>query len=177
MIRHAKTYLGGGSYGTYGGYDITLLELATAVPAAYGSPACLPTPSFRDNAIKATLAGYGQFYRRDMSDEDKQRCQTDEYGRNKFHMCRDLGRGEAVCHMDKPPPRNRACAAFFAATKMKYPEEYEEVQLVDEGSGNSTFCFADASPKAQSRGWCETDENYYGYKEVSNEISFLKSRS
>ena len=128
--------------------------------------ACLPTPSFRDNAIKATLAGYGQFYRRDMSDEDKQRCQTDEYGRNKFHMCRDLGRGEAVCHMDKPPPRNRACAAFFAATKMKYPEEYEEVQLVDEGSGNSTFCFADASPKAQSRGWCETDENYYGYKEV-----------
>ena len=27
IIRHEKSYRGGGSYGTYGGYDITLLHL------------------------------------------------------------------------------------------------------------------------------------------------------
>jgi hypothetical protein len=114
--------------------------------------------------MQVSLAGYGQFYRRDMGEEDKQRCETDEYGRNKFHMCRDLGRGEQVCHADRPPPRSPACAAFFAATGIAYPEEYEEIQLVDEATGKGSFCFATASPLANSKGWCETDENYYGYQ-------------
>ena len=49
VVRHAQTYLGGGTYGKFGGYDITLLELDTVVPPAYGTPACLPTASFKEH--------------------------------------------------------------------------------------------------------------------------------
>jgi hypothetical protein len=55
VIRHAQTYLGGGNYGTFGGYDITLLELAAPVPPAYGRPACLPTTTFQDQCCQIAV--------------------------------------------------------------------------------------------------------------------------
>ena len=166
VVRHAQTYLGGGTYGKFGGYDITLLELDTVVPPAYGTPACLPTASFKDTHIKAHLAGYGQFYRRDKNNDNKQKCQTDEYGRNKYHMCRDPGSGDEICHLDRPAPQTPACQAFANETHQPYPEEYEEIQLVDEKGSDIDFCFDAASPKKQSRGWCETNETYYSYEMV-----------
>ncbi len=160
---------GGGSYGTFGGYDITLIELTAAVPPTFGKPACLPTVSFKDTLIKANLAGYGQFYRRDMSGEDVQKCLTDQYGRNKYHPCAESGTGETVCHTKTPPPQAPACQAFFNQTALAYPEEYEEIQLVDKKGATVAFCFDKASPVPKSRGWCKTDANYYNFKEVQEE--------
>jgi hypothetical protein len=163
VIRSANSYKGGGTYAPFGGYDITLIELTGAVPPKYGRPACLPTPSFKDTAIKADLAGYGQFYRRNMNSEDQQKCQTDEFGRNKFHLCSKDGTGDKICHMDKPAPRTAACSAFFNQTAIPYPEEYEEIQLVDAAGKTVSFCFNTVSPLKSSRGWCETDMNHYGF--------------
>jgi hypothetical protein len=162
-------FQGGGSYGTFGGYDITLIELTAAVPPTFGKPACLPTVSFKDTLIKANLAGYGQFYRRDMSGEDVQKCLTDQYGRNKYHPCAESGTGETVCHTKTPPPQAAACQAFFNQTALAYPEEYEEIQLVDGKGATIAFCFDKASPVPKSRGWCKTDANYYNFKEVEEE--------
>ncbi len=47
---------GGGNYGTFGGYDITLVKLEQPVPPQFGTPACLPTPSF-DDLKTSSLAG------------------------------------------------------------------------------------------------------------------------
>ncbi len=162
-------FQGGGSYGTFGGYDITLIELTAAVPPTFGKPACLPTVSFKDTLIKANLAGYGQFYRRDMSGEDVQKCLTDQYGRNKYHPCAESGTGETVCHTKTPPPQAPACQAFFNQTALAYPEEYEEIQLVDKKGETIAFCFDKVSPVPKSRGWCKTDANYYNFKEVAEE--------
>ena len=166
VIRSAKAYQGGGSYGTFGGYDITLIELTEAVPQTYGKPACLPTVSFKDTYIKADLAGYGQFYRRDMSGDEVQICLTDQYGRNKYHPCAASGNGDKVCHTKQPPPQTAACQAFFNQTAIRYPEEYEEIQLVDKAGATISFCFDTTSPVPTSKGWCETDANYYNFKEV-----------
>jgi hypothetical protein len=54
LVRHAYSYLGGATYGTFGGYDISLAKFRAAVPRAMGQPACLPTPSFRDEGVKAS---------------------------------------------------------------------------------------------------------------------------
>ena len=93
LIRHPHSYKGGATYGTYGGYDISLVEFVSAVPPDAGSPVCLPTPSFRDEGVKVSLAGYGLYYRRDGG---KLICQTDNYGMNKFHMCAVAGNGPQV---------------------------------------------------------------------------------
>ena len=119
----------------------------------------------KDSSIKANLAGYGQYYRRDMSGDNVQRCETDEYGRNKYHMCAKSGTGEQVCHTDTPAPRTPACQAFFNQTGLAYPEEFEEIQLVGESGATVDFCYGSASPVPKSRGWCETNQSYYGFKE------------
>jgi hypothetical protein len=78
-------------------------------------------------------------------------------------MCRDAGSGEEICHLDRPAPQDARCQEFFNTTLPTYPEEYEEIQLVSENGTESVFCFSSASPRKQSRGWCETNETYYGF--------------
>jgi hypothetical protein len=53
LVRHPYSYRGGATYGTFGGYDISLAKFRSAVPRAMGQPACLPTPSFTDEGVKA----------------------------------------------------------------------------------------------------------------------------
>jgi len=161
MIRHPKSYKGGATYGKYGGYDISLVEFKSSVPKEYGAPACLPTPSFKDEGVKVNLAGYGLYYRKQ---EDKLICQTDNYGKNKYHMCAEAGDGPNVCKTSKPPT-TPICDSFFNFTNHTYPEEYEEIQLVDE-AGSSSFCFTPSSPKAGSKGWCPVSVSHYGFKRV-----------
>ena len=69
-----------------------------------------------------------------------------------------------MCHTG-PPPLSADCQQFFNVTRLKYPEEYEELQVVDKG-GKSFFCFNAASPKPSSRGWCETAISFYEFKAV-----------
>ena len=74
IIRHAHSYPGGG-YGSYGGYDISLLELQNRITAF--KTICLPRRSFDDIMTPSSLAGYGRYLRGGNT------CQTNEFGRFK----------------------------------------------------------------------------------------------
>ena len=74
-LRHAHSYRGGASYGTYGGYDISLLELET--PLSGVKLACVPKLEF-DDIIPGKLAGYGKYHR-----DKGQTCQTNK-GKGSF---------------------------------------------------------------------------------------------
>ena len=69
-LRHAHSYRGGASYGTFGGYDISLLELET--PLSGVTLACVPKLEF-DDIITGKLAGYGKYQR-----DKGQTCQTNK---------------------------------------------------------------------------------------------------
>ena len=159
LIRNPETYVGDGSYGIFGGYDITLVEFESAVPTKYGSPACLPMVSLKDDGMKANLAGYGTYYR---MRNGKPLCLTDEFGRNKFHLCDKLGDGSKVCSTS-PPPQAKACKHFLKKKSTKFTDQYEEAQLVDK-KGMNEFCYHSKSSRPGSKGWCNTTENYYGLK-------------
>ena len=74
IIRHAHTYRSY-RYGSYGGYDISLLELET--PITGFRFICLPRLSFDDITPGGSLAGYGAYLR------PKETCQTNEFGKSK----------------------------------------------------------------------------------------------
>jgi len=156
VIRHEKSYRGGGSYGTYGGYDITLLHLAKEAKAQCETcpkpkNACLPRKSFKDSGIGtvyntggATLAGYGKFMRR--------ACQTDEYGESKYHYCSD-----PKCETESPPPVPKVCKNFFdnKKTPNSIPEDLTEIVVTDKTGHN--YCTRLESPKSGSKGWCHVN--------------------
>ena len=75
IIRHAHTYRSYG-YASYGGYDISLLELET--PIRGFKFICLPRLSFDDISPGGTLAGYGLYLR-----NQGETCQTNEFGQFK----------------------------------------------------------------------------------------------
>jgi hypothetical protein len=96
--------------------------------------------------------------------EDKKTlCQTDQYGRNKFHMCAKSGSSDNICKKD-PPPVSSQCSKFFETVNKTVPEDYEEIKIVDVDSKKESFCFPSRSPNPQSSGWCETDRNFYEFK-------------
>ena len=120
-------YQGGSDYGEYGGYDLALMELAH--PVHTFQPACLPSPKFNDYA-DSKLAGYGKYFRRKrLSHEDV--CQTNQYGRMKFHYC------NSTCVTFKAPPSSSTCRAFFIGHEI--PEDKEEVMIIKEN--RPEFCF------------------------------------
>ena len=81
-IRHGHSYRGGGFYGEFGGYDITLITLATPLS---GQRACLPRLQFEDEGHdRGKLAGYGMYTRK------KNKCLTNQYGKMKYHYCKDV---------------------------------------------------------------------------------------
>jgi len=154
FIRHAQSYRGGGNYGTYGGYDITLLHLAEDAEAECSScpkpePACLPRRSFIDAGLGsfygkrgASIAGYGKYVRK--------ACQTDEYGKSKYHYC-----ASKEC-LTTTPPIPEECKEFFAnaATPDNVPSGLTETVVTDLKTGEDYYCTRSESPKAGSKGWC-----------------------
>ena len=77
IIQPRGAYYQGGTYGTYGGYDIILGRLESPAPAMFAS-ACIPAPSYPDLG-KSSLAGYGKYTRN--------KCITSSYGPMKSHYC------------------------------------------------------------------------------------------
>jgi len=156
IIRHEKSYRGGGSYGTYGGYDITLLHLAKEAKAQCETcpkpkNACLPKKSFQDSGLGTvyktegvSLAGYGKFMRK--------ACQTDEYGESKYHYC-----SNPKCETESPPPVPKVCKNFFRNKKTpnSIPEELTEIVVTDKNGNN--YCTRLESPKPGSKGWCHVN--------------------
>ncbi len=115
----------------------------------------------QDADTKALIAGYGKYYR---IENDKDLCQTDQYGRNKFHMCAAAGDGDRVCNKD-PAPVSSDCVKFFGTMNKTLPEaNYEEIKIVDAETKKEAFCYPTKSPEPKSSGWCVTDTNYYFFK-------------
>ena len=77
IIQPKGAYYQGGTYGTFGGYDIILGKLESPAPAKF-PPACLPSPTYNDIG-KSNLAGYGKSARG--------KCVTNSYGPMKSHFC------------------------------------------------------------------------------------------
>ena len=101
IVRHALSYKGGGYYGDYGGYDISLVKLDK--PVSGSAPACLPGPIFKDAGVVAGLAGHGEYHR-----EGGRTCQTDGHGQYKHKYCKTQGERRQVCNLNcngksKPP--------------------------------------------------------------------------
>lgn len=157
-IRHSKSYRGGGSYGKYGGIDITLLRLQEPAEAIY-TPACVPTPAFPDSGRKASLAGYGRYYR--------QSCQTDEYGPSKYHYC------NSTCDIVHKPPQQGLCKQFFTSSAAKALGKFQDIVLT--GSGQRfIYCYASKSPEITSagRGWCRVNLDASKIGEITDDESW-----
>lgn len=142
FLRHAESYLGGGTYGDFGGIDITLLHLMTPAQAVY-TPACLPRISFPDSGRKANLAGYGSYTRKS--------CQTDEYGPSKYHYC------NTTCNTIDKPPRKVLCKHFFNNPASKNLGTFQDIVL--DCNGKHTYCYGNKSPKPDSKGWCHVTKD------------------
>lgn len=148
VIRHKQSYRGGGSYGEFGGFDITLIHLEKPAESKF-KPACLPTQLYQDTSIGpayegpmvASLAGFGNYFR--------EPCITDEYGPSKYHYC-----NEPSCNFNDPPQREE-CKLFFASsnTPDTVPTGKEELLVVDQHN-DIHYCYRLESPNLGSDGWC-----------------------
>ena len=88
-IRHVDSYVGGGTYGDFGGHDITLVQLAEAMKR--GPFICLPSPHFDDTRQKkddSILVGYGRYMR-----TKGQTCETNRQGKAIITICILIGQG------------------------------------------------------------------------------------
>ena len=147
-FRHAHSYRGGGTYGEYGGHDIALLELDTALHA---KTACLPSPSFSDQDTFGQLAGYGKYLR-----NRGKTCETNQYGLSKHHYCGKF----SSCRQDTPPPQGDHCKQFFSKVKdWSHGSKYNEA-LIDV-DGTKVSCHKNINPENEDYGWCHTTGNYY----------------
>jgi len=158
-IRHQYSYKGGGSYGNYGGHDITLLELET--PFIGYKPACLPSYSFDDIRLvqhDTRLAGYGKYFR-----NQGQTCETNKHGKMKYHYCDDkYGDGNSACITNHPPPQWKECTTFFdnPTTPQQISSNGEEIKIIG-GNKRNKICFPTQNPENPRFGWCRTRGNFY----------------
>ena len=139
-------------YGSFGGYDITLIELET--PVTGFQQACLPHPKFNDadETVNHDLAGFGRYFRKDRRGNDF--CQTNEFGRSKYHYCNE----NAACITHKEVPQDPVCARFFQLKTI--PAGADEVMIAN-GRGEISHCFKKINPENSTFGWCKTDGDYY----------------
>jgi len=157
MVWNSESYRGGGNYGEHGGYDLALFRMKRPAPSKY-SPACLPGQDYVDNAIggayrskqSADLAGFGAYHRKD---KGKSKCETDGYGKSKYHYC--AKEGNTGCKTDQNPPQSSVCERFFAdtSTPNKVPDDESETIIIS--GRREYFCYHNRSPKTKSNGWCE----------------------
>ena len=152
IIRHKHSYRGGGSYGTYGGFDITLLHLTIS---AFQTPACLPGIRFKDSGIgpgyninlNASLAGYGAYYR--ASDY----CLTDALGPSRYHYCRS----NTNCLTKSAPPQNSKCEEFFSRQQTVYKMPDNVYKIAIKINNTEENCYRASSGIVGSYGWCDVD--------------------
>ena len=159
-IRHAESYHGGGTYGKYGGHDITLIELKK--PLTGKNPACIPGPKFDDIHLKqknSILAGYGKYLR-----SVGETCETNKYGQMKMHYCDKMhGAGSSACITDEPPPIDEECKKFYNSegTPSTFSDIGKEFRIQAESGEDITVCYPSKNPANETYGWCKTNGNYY----------------
>ena len=162
IFRHRYSYRGGGTYGNYGGYDITLLNLETSINSAFGVPACLPSPKFVD-IRKSKLSGYGRYLR-----NKGNTCQTDNNGPYKYHYCDQQGEGKDICKSGSPPPQSSQCQQFFSSqeTPDNVEDWADEVQVKFSNNPQPVYCYKKSSNTIGSSGWCQVSTDHYSLQHV-----------
>ena len=101
-------------------------------------------------------------YQRDQG----QTCQTDNFGKMKYHYCEAKGTGKQVCKQE-PAPQNPTCKTFFEKNKQNVPKDKEIMILHStmkknrERSYTPSFCFNKVNPENSQYGWCMVQGNYY----------------
>ena len=147
VIRHAHSYRGGATYGDYGGYDISIIELDT--PITKFQLACLPNPKFDDSNqnIGYTVAGYGKYQRN--------YCLTNKFGKAKYHYCIY----DSDCNTESSPPQDKICDKLMKSSEGKSLDK-DEAMIV--GSDEKVhFCFKQFNPENRAFGWCPTEGYFY----------------
>ena len=150
FVRHKNSYRGGGTYGTYGGYDITMAKLVSPTNV---EPACIPTSDFKDSSLgsgydniqNVQLAGYGKYYR--------EPCQTDELGPSANHYCES----NSKCDTSKNPPISPECKEFLSnnpAVENEFSSKNLHKITVKAQGGKPVDCFRKTSYLEGSEGWC-----------------------
>ena len=160
-IWHVYGFSGNGKYGSWGGYDIALVKLATEVPARY-TPACLPGIHFQDTSIgsgynenkRVFTAGFGQYYRKDKNGQLK--CQTDEYGPAKHHYCQ--ASGIKGCITDKPPPQSEVCKHFYAQQNTPSTVPFNDMEILLVTKNGTNHCYRNQSMTNKLYGWCKVNQ-------------------
>ena len=154
VVRHKNSYRGGGNYGTYGGYDITLIHLASPTNA---EPACLPSSDFKDSSLGAgfdniqnvMLAGFGRYYRTP--------CMTDDLGPSPNHYCVK----DSKCNTDVNPPVTEECQKLFTDNP-EIENEFSNKNLhkITASDSSKQFdCFRKTSFEEGSKGWCPVTDD------------------
>jgi len=172
IIRPSKSYPGG-NYGSYGGYDVILLKLKKKAnkgekPKDY-SRICLPDSEKFNDLGHAMVAGYGRYRRAP--------CEVGRMGPEKFEYCGTAetctkgskGHQRSNCtiqwkyqgstirgcsHDPTPSASDKKCQEFIKKTKFEWPDNVDEVALVDESSNKlETTCYRE---NPGSYGWCGT---------------------
>ena len=153
LIWHEESYKGGGNYGKFGGYDVSLIKLKDKVSQ---KPACLPGPEFQDAGIgpsygtdmTAHLAGFGNYHRTDKM--KRTICMTNGHGESKYHYC--AGQGDNLCNKQDPPPQAKICQDFQNAPLIHNVTKYNDVAVVtNEGQ---FFCYPQPQNLKYVGGWC-----------------------
>ena len=91
----------------------------------------------------------------------EERCQTNEYGKRKFHFCEK----DSKCMVTDPPQDKRCKDEFFKDnnTYIKGSTE-DEVLIMDEDDTYS--CFRHFNQENKRYGWCHTLGDFYNMKEM-----------
>ena len=168
IVRHRNSYRGGGNYGTFGGYDITLLKLVSPTNVL---PACLPAPSFQDSGLgpgfdniqNVMLAGYGRYYR--------EPCQTDELGPSPNHYCAK----NSKCNTEENPPVSATCNKFLT-NNPEVQQEFSDKNLhkitLNIQGKDPVDCFRKTSYQEGSKGWCQVSDDASTIGEITGTSSW-----
>lgn len=173
IITHKDGYKGG-SYGSYGGYDVIIVKTRDPIPNTV-KKICLPGPNYQFSA--PIIGGYGRYRRVP--------CEVNDLGPNVYRFCKvdpscttgTKNFGTAQCEVKfpyngkdytgcikdqgTPSSTDPQCQAF--KTKMGYSDkemqrkDINEIVLVDAASNKIvTRCFRETAGKF---GWCGITDN------------------
>ena len=157
-----------------GGQDILLVKLVKSLPI---KTVCLPGPDFKDTLMKASLAGYGKYFRR--------ACVTNSKGPMKYHFCQ----GDSNCFSlnckpsfstplknvtgcskeETPAYWSRRCSKFLHFNNYTFPEDIDEVHL---------FQISNTSPtRANFLETCyRQDPGRYGWGATKGNFNKIRSK-
>eukprot|EP00091_Calanus_sinicus_P014491 TRINITY_DN32053_c0_g1_i1.p1 TRINITY_DN32053_c0_g1~~TRINITY_DN32053_c0_g1_i1.p1 ORF type:complete len:161 (-),score=20.31 TRINITY_DN32053_c0_g1_i1:244-726(-) len=143
-------------------------------------PICLPGPKLQDTVVKATLAGYGNYFRSS--------CLTDSNGPMKYHYC--FGKSKCFEHNCKPtfsdglknytgcakvktPAKwSRLCSRFFTKKDISFQMmlmRFTCCTFSRESPGKGDFLETCYRQDPGPLGWCRTKGNYYKLKQQQKE--------